>query len=423
MGFISKKFEKRSTLANPSQYLKDFFAGTFGVINSAGVTINEQNADSCVAFGACVDRISKTIAMLPLDVYKRNTSGRAKATGYYLYDILKNNPNQDMTSFLWRLVQSRAYLTHGVCYSKIEFDDQRGTIKALLPIPPNNVRPMKSKFGKLYFEVYNDELSAYTILDSDEIFRVYFNTDDGITPKSPVRTYAESIGLSIATERFGARFFGSGANMAGVLMHPGNLDAEGDAFANLRKSWDEVYSGINNSHKVVILEEGMKYEKIGIPPEEAQFLETRKFQAQEIARIFDMPLDRIQASYGDSSTYANAEHRDLEFMKFTMLPHTINWQQAIAKYLITDSKTYYAEFNFDIVLKTDTATRSQFYHQMVGDGIMNADEVREKENMPSQKDKHGKEGIGKKYYIPAQVMEKSMENVAEKTTEKVMKKE
>jgi HK97 family phage portal protein len=406
MGFISKKFEKRSTLANPSQYLKDFFAGTFGAINTSGMTVNENNADSCIAFGACVDRISKTIAMLPLDIYRRKNGGRDKAVNHYLYDLLKNNPNLDMTSFLWRLVQSRAYLTYGVCYSKIEYDKQAGTIKALRPIPPQNVRPMRDKSGRLYFEVYNDLLSAYTILESYEMFRVYFNTDDGVTPKSPVRTYAESIGLSLATERFGARFFGNGANMAGVLMHPGNLDAEGDAFKNLRKSWDEVYSGINNSHKVVILEEGMKYEKIGIPPEAAQFLETRKFQAQEIARIFDMPLDRIQASYGDSSTYANAEHRDLEFMKFTMLPHTINWQQAIAKYLIADSKKYYAEFNFDIVLKTDTATRSQFYHQMTSDGIMSADEVREKENMPSQKDKEGNEGIGKKYYISTKVMAK-----------------
>jgi HK97 family phage portal protein len=400
MGYISKKLERRSTLANPSDYLKSFFAGTFGAINASGITVNEQNADSCVAFGACVDRISKTLAMLPLDIYTRKPDGgRPKATNHVLYDILKNNPNADMTSFLWRLIQARAYLTSGVCYSKIDMDKSTGIIKALLPIPPKNVRPIRDASGTLYFEVRNDSLDAYTIVESYEMFRVYFNTDDGITPKSPVRTYAESIGLTLATERFGARFFGSGANMAGVLMHPGILDPAGEAFKNLRKSWDEVYSGIDNSHKVVILEEGMKFEKIGVPPEEAQFLDTRKFQSQEIARIFDIPLDRIQASYGDSSTYANAEHRDLEFMKFTMLPHTTNWQQAIAKYLITDKK-YYAEFNYDIILKTDTQTRSQFYHQMVSDGIMNANEVREKENMSSQ----GPEGD--KFYIPANVIPK-----------------
>jgi HK97 family phage portal protein len=399
MGFISKKLEKRSTLANPSQYLRDFFAGTFGMINASGITVNEQNANSCIAFGACIDRISKMIATLPLDIYKRNTDSRTKAINYYLFDLIKNNPNPEMTSFLWRLVQARSYLTWGVCYSRIDYDKVNGSIKALWPIPPKNVRSMRDKTGSLYFEVYNDLYNAYTIVESFEMFRVFFNTDDGINPKSPVRTYAESIGLSLATEKFGARFFGNGANMAGVLTHPGSVD--NDTFSKLRKSWDEVYSGINASHKVVILEEGMKYEKIGIPPEEAQFLETRKFQAQEIARIYDIPLDRIQASYGDSSTYSNAEHRDLEFMKFTMLPHTTNWQQAIAKYLITDSKKYYAEFNFDLLLKADTATRSQFYHQMTGDGIMNANEVREKENMSSQGPQ------GDKYYISINAMPKA----------------
>jgi HK97 family phage portal protein len=407
LGFLYQQLERRSSLVNPSQYLKDFFAGNFFFsTNRSGINVNEKNADSCVAVGACIDRISKTIATLPLDLYKRgNDNSRSKAAERPLYYVLKYAPNPEMTSYIWRKIQTAAYLKYGVCYSKIEFDTVNGLVKSLWPIPPQNVKPKRNDITKrLEFEVWNNDGSGFVVVSDDEMFRIFYMTDDGVTPKSPIRVYAESIGINLAADAFGAKFFGSGSNLAGVIEHPAHLDPAGEAFKNLRKSWEEIYSGIENSHKVAILEEGMKYTRIGIPPNEAQFLETRQFQTEEIARIYDVPLDRIQVSK-QSSTYANAEHRDLEFMKHCMLPHTMNWQHAIMRYLLskTEEKKYFAEFNFDILLKADTKTRSEFYHQTIQDGIYNADEIRAKENDNPQPDNQGKT-----YFVGAGMMPKTM---------------
>jgi HK97 family phage portal protein len=411
MGFILNQLEKRSSLENPAQYIIDYFSGGVSK-SSSGVNVTENNADSCIAFGACIDRISKQVATMPLDFYKRKDTSRFKATDHPLYALLKYSPNPEMTSYIWRLVQTRAYLTWGVCYSKIERDlEGIGDIKALWPIPPKNVRARRNdKTKEIEFEVWKDDGSAYTIIKDHDMFRIFFNTDDGVKAKSPVRTYAESIGLAIAEEKFGAMFFGSGANMAGILTVTGKIDPAGEKYKHMRQSWDEIYSGISNSHKTVILEEGTKYERIGIPPNESQFMDARVFQTEEIARIFDMPLDRIQLGYKNQSTYNNAEQEDLKFMKFCIMPHTSNWEQELMRHLLgrSEQRRYFFEFNFDIVLKADTKTRSDMYHQQIQDGVICADEVREKENMNPQEPYKEGDSPGKQYFINSAMMPKQL---------------
>lgn len=386
MGFLLKQLERRDSLVNPSQYIVDFFSGSFfgGGMSTAGIHVNEKNCDALVSCGACIERISKTIATFPLDLYKRGQDdGRDKAKNHPLYNILRNNPNPLMTAATWRRIQMQDMLKYGVCYSEIVFNSLTGDVEALYHIPAANVTPELTPSGKIQFRVYQTNGGPQRIILDDRMFRVFYYTDDGITPKSPIRLYADSVGLGMVLDQYASKFFSSGANPSGILSHPARLSDQ--AADRLKKRWKETYGGVSNAHETMVLEEGLRYDRISIPPNEAQFLESRKWQLEEICRIYDMPLDRVQSSQG-SNTYSNNEQKNLEFLKFTILPHAINWEQAVSKYLLStsESKRYYAEFNFDNLLRADSETRAKVYHIYRQDGILNANEIRKMENWSPQ---------------------------------------
>jgi HK97 family phage portal protein len=199
---------------------------------------------------------------------------------------------------------------------------------------------------------------------------------DGLLGYSPIAMAREAVGLAMATEEFGARFYNQNAQPGIVLKHPNRLSNE--ARDNLRKSWEDSHRGLDKAHKAAILEEGMSLEKIGIPPDDAQFLETRKFQRSEIASFFHIPPHMIGDL--DKATFSNIEQQSLEFVVYTMRPWLVRWEQAINQKLILQ-ENYFSEFLVDGLLRGDIAARYSAYAVGRQWGWLSANDVRELENM------------------------------------------
>ena len=202
---------------------------------------------------------------------------------------------------------------------------------------------------------------------------------NGIIGYSPIQLHRQAIGLTQAAEQFGATLFKNNARPAAVLEHPGELGA--DAQTRLRKSWEELHTGLENQHRIAILEEGMKLHEVGIPPDDAQFLQTRKFQTLEIARIYRMQPHLIQDL--EHATFSNIEHQGIEFVVHTLRPWLVRWEQRILLQLFLERERdeFFAEFNVDALLRGDIASRYTAYATGRQWGWLSRNDVREKENM------------------------------------------
>jgi HK97 family phage portal protein len=371
MGIISN-LEKRSTLANPDSWLLD----SFGNRSATGKSVNSDTAMTYTAYYACVRIIAETIASLPLHVYQRTARGKEKASGYPLHQVLHDMGNDEMTSFTYRETSMVHLLNYGNMYSEIEYDGG-GRVRGLWPLNPLKMEVLR-KSGRL---VYNYTLPSgeQVTLPRERVLHIPGMGFDGVKGYNPITLAREAIGLGLSAEEYGARFFGNGAKPGGVLEHPHTLKE--DAQKNLRTSWNEMHQGLEKQHRIAILEEGMQYKQIGIPPEEAQFLETRKFQVTEIARFFRVPPHMLADL--ERATFSNIEHQSIEFVVHTVRPWLVRWEQAINAKLFGQEgrKKYFAEFNVDGLLRGDIKTRYEAYAIAIQNSWMNRNEVREKENM------------------------------------------
>jgi HK97 family phage portal protein len=246
--------------------------------------------------------------------------------------------------------------------------------------------------GRIYY-VYtrqSDENPAFKemgefVLKEDEVLHIPGLGFDGLVGYSPIAMAKNAVGMILACEEYGASFFANGANPGGVLEHPGVLKDP----AKVRESWNSVYRGSNNAHKIAVLEEGMKYQQIGIPPEEAQFLETRKFQLNEIARLYRIPPHMIGDL--DKSSFNNIEQQSLEFVKYTLDPWVIRWEQSLQKALLLPSEKgkYFIKLNVDGLLRGDYQSRMNGYAVGRQNGWFSANDIREMENMNPIPDEEG----------------------------------
>ncbi|WP_176718815.1 phage portal protein [Caloranaerobacter ferrireducens] len=350
-------------------------AEDIGTNSNAGKKVSEYNAMTSTAVYACVRVIAETVASLPLPLYIRKTKGKEKAIKHPLYSILHDLPNEEMTSFSFRETMMVHLLLWGNAYAEI-VRDGAGNIVELYPLQPDKMVVERDKeTKKIKYKYFID--GRQIIYPKEKIFHIPGLSFNGITGISPIAAAREAVGLSLAVEEFGARFFGNGARPGGILEHPGVLkDPE-----KLRKQWEEVYRGVGNCHKVAVLEEGMKYHEIGIPPEDAQFLQTRKFQINEICRIYRVPPHLI----GDleHATFSNIENQSIEFAVHTIRPWLVRWEQAIHKCLLTPSerKKYFAKFTIDGLLRGDFKTRMEGYAIGRQNGWYSANDIRELEDM------------------------------------------
>ena len=369
--FLSRLFKTRASPKNSSWFSPpSFFFGT----SSRGKAVNEKTALQTTAVYACVRILAETIASLPFHTYRYTLNGKEKAIEHPIYYLLHSEPNPEMTSFVFRETLMSHLLLWGNAYAQI-IRDGRGRVLGLYPLLPNKVIVNRNQHGELVYQ-YEKEGQTY-FLRSYEVLHIPGLGFDGIIGYSPIAMAKNAVGMAIATEEYGAKFFANGANPGGVLEHPGVVKDP----ARIRESWNAVYQGSSNAHRVAVLEEGMKFQSIGIPPEQAQFLETRKFQINEIARIFRIPPHMI----GDleKSSFSNIEQQSLEFVMYTLDPWVVRWEQAIQRALFTENekRQYFVKFNVDGLLRGDYQSRMNGYAVGRQNGWLSANDIRELENL------------------------------------------
>lgn len=380
MGILSGLFRSRDKPKNRtagSAY--SFFMGN----STAGKRVNERSAMRLTTVYACVRILSEAVAGLPLNLYEyTEDGGKEKAFDNPLYFLLHDEPNPEMTSFIFRETLMTHLLLWGNAYAQI-VRNGRGEILGLYPLMPDRMTVDRDEKGQLCYEyrVNSDDApinkNSTVKLKPYDVFHVAGLGFDGLVGYSPIAMAKNAIGMAIACEEYGSKFFANGAQPSGILVHPTTIkDPE-----RVRESWESVYGGSANSHRTAVLEEGMTYTPISIAPEQAQFLETRKFQIDEIARIFRIPPHMV----GDleKSSFSNIEQQSLEFVKYTLDPWVSRWEQAITRSLLTieEKKKYFVKFNVDGLLRGDYESRMRGYSIGIQNGFMSPNDVRELENM------------------------------------------
>ncbi|HSW62261.1 MAG TPA: phage portal protein [Dissulfurispiraceae bacterium] len=383
----------KRTIENPtvpisSQEILKIFGISPG---KSGVSVNEKTAMQNIAVFACIRILSETPASLPLLVYRRLPGGgKERATGHPTYPVLHDMANPEMTAMTLRETVQGHAVGWGNGYAYIVRED--GWATELWPLLPDKTCPVRVN-GEIVYRVTLPTGEQRTLSPLDVLHVPGFGFD-GLQGYSPIRLAKEAIGLGLAAEEFGARFFGQGTNLGGVVEHPGKLGPQ--AHENLKSSLSQSYQGLGRSHLLMVLEEGMKYQKIGVDPDSAQFLETRKFEVTEIARLFRVPPHMIADL--DKATFSNIEHQAIEFVVHTLRPWLVRWEQAINYKLFSprERKEYFAEHLVDGLLRGDSKNRAEALSTLRQNGIINADEWREIENMNPQEG-----GTGKIYLVNA----------------------
>ena len=372
MNPFSKFFRSRDKPQNrlPGSDPGFFFGGT-----ASGKAVNERTAMQTTAVYACVRILAEAVAGLPLHLYRhKEDGGKEKALVHPLYYLLHTEPNPEMTSFAFRETLMSHLLLWGNAYAQI-IRDGAGRVLSLYPLLPSKMTVDRTPAGQLFYEYRADTGSV--ILRPQDVLHIPGLGFDGLIGYSPIAMAKNAIGMAIATEEYGAKFFSNGANPGGVLEHPGVVKDP----KRVRESWNAVYQGSGNAHRIAVLEEGMKFNAIGIPPEQAQFLQTRKFQINEIARIFRVPPHMV----GDleKSSFSNIEQQSLEFVKYTLDPWVVRWEQAIQKALLlpSEKRAYFSKFNVDGLLRGDYQSRMTGYATGRQNGWLSTNDIRELEDM------------------------------------------
>ncbi len=363
----------------------------FGMTTS-GKPVNERTAMQTTAVYACVRILAEAVASLPLHVYEYQDDGGKKLVhDHPLYYLLHDEPNPEMTSFVFRETLMSHLLIWGNAYAQI-IRDGAGRVLGLYPLLPDKMEVQRDDKGNIYY-VYSrnsDENPMFKEygnikLKAEDVLHIPGLGFDGLIGYSPIAMAKNAVGMTLACEEYGASFFANGANPGGVLEHPGVLKDP----SKVRESWNSVYRGVSNAHKIAVLEEGMKYQQIGIPPEEAQFLETRKFQINEIARLYRIPPHMVGDL--DKSSFSNIEQQSLEFVKYTLDPWVIRWEQSLQRSLLLPGEKgkYFIKLNVDGLLRGDYQSRMNGYAVGRQNGWFSANDIREMENMNPIPDEEG----------------------------------
>ncbi|HEY9059334.1 MAG TPA: phage portal protein [Pseudobacteroides sp.] len=342
--------------------------------SSSGKQVNEQTAMQAATVYACVKILAETIASLPLHTYRRTAGGKEKAYDHYLYELLHSQPNSEISAFTFFEAMMAQILIWGNAYAFV-VRDANGKVLELWPLRPEKMQVGRLEGGDLFYSY--DTKDGTQSFRRDEVLHVPGLAFDGVTGQSPISYAKNAIGMSLAAEEYGSTFFANGANPGGVLEHPGVVKDP----KRLRESWESVYRGSSNAHKIAVLEEGMKFSPIAIPPEQAQFLETRKFQTNEICRIFRVPPHMV----GDleRATFSNIEYQSIEFVVHTIRPWLVRWEQAMKNQLLLpdEKKEYFIRFNVDGLLRGDFKTRQEGYSIGIQNGFLSPNDVRELEDL------------------------------------------
>ena len=364
---------------------------TFGKASS-GEQVDEKSAMQIATVYACVRLLAESVAQLPLHLYRYtdNGTGKEMAADHPVYPIIHRQPNPEMTSFTWRETMMVHLLLWGNSYSQIIRDGKNG-ILSIYPLLPENVEVDRDERGEIYYiyHAYTDEAPGEKnkdiIFQREEVLHVPGLGFNGLVGFSPIAMMKNALGSTLAVEKYGSAFFKNGAQPSGVLEHPGVLKNP----EKIRQNWTDVYGGANNAHKVCVLEEGMSYKAISLPPEDSQFLSTRQFGVEEICRIFRVPPHMVQDL--QRATFNNIEHMAIEFVMHTLMPWLIRIEQAIIKDVLVgeEKDQLFPKFNVDGLMRGDYKSRMEGYAVAITNGIMSVNDVRKLENMDPLDDADG----------------------------------
>lgn len=372
MNPFAKLFRARD---KPRDAVSDAPSVFFGA-SGAGKSVTPTTAMRLSAVYACVRVIAETIASLPLNVYEITPDGSRKATDHPLYRLLHDEPNSEMTSFVWRETMLTHLLLWGNSYTQVIRSGRNGVL-SLYPLLPDKMDVDRDSAGNLTYEYTASDGQTYSLTPVYDVLHIPGLGFDGVVGYSPIAMEKNAVGLGLATEEYGAKFFANGATPSGVLNHPGHVK---DPKA-LRESWNAAYGGSSNAGKVAVLEEGMTYTAVSVPNSDAQFLETRKFQLNEICRMFRVPPHMV----GDleHATFSNIEHQSISFAVHTIRPWLVRIEQALNRGLFTDKEKgrFYVQFNMDGLMRGDYKSRMDGYAVARQNGWMSANDIRALENM------------------------------------------
>ena len=374
---ILKLFRKKEA---PPRGILDLVRLTLygGAEAESGEYVSPETALRCSAVYSCVGILAESIAQLPLKLYRRTAGGKEEVEEYPLRRILGWKPNEWQTSFEFREMAMQHLCLRGNFYA-YKVTDSRDEVRELLPLHPDQVTVEQRPDWSLAYRItFND--GRQETVDKSRIFHVRYRTLDGVRGISPILYHRDTVGLALTTLKHGSRVFRNGALPTGILQHPGKLSKE--SLERLRESWEASYGGAN-SGKTAILEEGMTFTGLTMSNEDMQYLETRAFQVEDIARIYRVPLHMIQSVEKSTSWGSGIENMSLGFVQFTLLPWIRRLESAIWRDLIPDreKESVFPEFLVDGLLRGDIKSRYTAYQLAIQSGIMSPNEVRAKENL------------------------------------------
>ncbi|HHW13482.1 MAG TPA: phage portal protein [Firmicutes bacterium] len=379
MGWIAQLFERRtdyvSGLANPEKWLVELFGGPK---TTSGMHVTEEKALCLPAVWSAVNRISSTVASLPLHVYRRRETGKERAVQHPAYTLLHDASNPYMTAMQFRRTLTAHVLLWGNGYAYIE-RNQAGELVALWPLSPAATWPAWVKIDGQKRLVYNTVIDGQgqQLLDY-EVLHVAGLGFDGLQGYSVIAMEREAVGLGLAMQDMTARVVANNAVPPVVLVHPASISE--DAQRKLAEAWRKSYGG-DNVGKVGVLAEGIKIEQLGMPLKDAEFLAQRNYTVLDVARMFNMPATLLEG--GDKApTYASAEQFDNWFAKHTIRPWLVAWEQAIALRLFTglERRRYFAEHALEGILRGDSQARAEYYNKLFQIGALSINDIRELEN-------------------------------------------
>ena len=394
LGGVDSSLNASSTSgpSDPSGWLIDLFGG---MVTATGLRVGVREAMTVPAIASCVQVLSEDIAKVPLILYKRTKGGgRERAVNHPLYRMLKERPSAWMTSFMWRRLSISAACQHGNSYSRV-YRDYAGRIVSIRPLPHGATTMKWSSDGEPFFDINIGGQRETSLSFRDVIHFPYRATQDGcanggLTGQSPIAMHREAIALAVATERFGAKYFANGARPSAVLELDGKLPND-EVAARIRSGIERTMSGVDNAHRIAILEHGMKLKEVSSNNDQSQFSEIREFQAEEMARLYRVPPHKIGLLR--RSTFSNIEHQAIEYVTDAVVPLASSSEQQLSIALLTESEQedYFIELELDGLLRGDIQSRYRVYSMGRQWGWLNVDEIREMENRNALPDNAGKE--------------------------------
>ena len=347
--------------------------------------VTEDNALTYAAFWAAVRRISCDIAKLPVHVYKVTDSGLEKVKDHPVSYILSSRPNDAQTPYIWKETTQAKCLSWGNSYNEILYKGD-GRPASLRPISPERVTVQVSNSGAVSYKVLNADNTA-VIIPADRMLHIH-GLGDGVQGYSPVQLFRQNLGLSMGAEKAGKDFFGNMMRPGAVMSHPATLTDE--AYNRLSKSMKAK----GNTGGLLLLEEGMQMTQWTIPPNDAQFLETRTFQVQDVARIFNIPPHKLAEL--SRATFSNVEEQERQYVGDCLQPWLTNWEQELHHklFLPGERDKYTVRFNVEGLLRGNSQARGEFYSKLFNIGVLSINEIRELENIPSIG------AAGDEHYVP-----------------------